>query len=99
TFVKSGGAGTTSIGVDFDNDGIVQASSGTLSLQSADAAATEVGSFVSAASAVLDFRAGTHKLGAASSVSGAGTISVSGGTVGFGGGYDVAGTTALKIGR
>ena len=98
TLRKSAGGGTSTIAVAIDNDGSVQANTGTLALGSADAAVAQTGSFGVAAGATLEFAGGSHTLAAGSSVSGAGTVKTSGGLVGFGGSYNVNGTTAVAGG-
>ena len=45
TFTKSGGAGTSTIAVELDNDGSLGASSGLLRLSGGDGTATQTGSF------------------------------------------------------
>jgi hypothetical protein len=105
TFIKSGGAGSTSFvslslgsacttNVKFNNSGTVKVNSGTLSLEGGQSSG---GSFTVAAGSTLDFSAGggAYTLDAASSVTGAGTGSFSGGTVSFAAGaaYTTGATT------
>jgi len=100
TLRKSGGAGTSAwFSVAVNNAGIVQAQSGTLRLSNGG---TSSGSYYAAVGATLDFGGGTHTitLTTASSISGAGTVSYSGGatTVSGEGSYAVAGTTVINGG-
>ncbi len=78
TFEKTGGTGTTSITVPFNNSGTVQVQTGTISL--ADGG-TQSGNFHTNSSTSLLFAGGTHTLGAGTSFTGAGTAGVTAGTV------------------
>lgn len=89
---KQSATATTTLfsnGVAFNNDGVVEVLSGTLSLGGGGAGG---GSYVSSGAGVLQFSALTHDLGATASVSGA-TVRFSGGTVNLAGSYDVSGST------
>ena len=97
TFRKSAGTGTSPVyGVLVNNTGTVQALTGTLSLAGGG---TSTGSFNAAAGATLDFGGGTQviTLSPTSSISGAGSVSFSGGTTTIGGSgtYAVAGATVI----
>ncbi len=80
TFKKSAGTGTTTFGaaypVAFNNSGVVQVQSGTLSL----AGGTQTGTFDVAAGCTLGFDGGTTDLDAGVTFPGAGAIRIGGGT-------------------
>jgi hypothetical protein len=79
TFRKSGGAGTATLQQGpFDNAGTVEVQSGTLSL---NGGGTHTGPFTIAAGAALRLGAGSHSVTSSSTVTGAGTLRVAGGTV------------------
>src|SRR5579883_2880918 len=95
TFNKTGGTATATFSEDaFNNSGTVNVQSGTLSL----AGGASSGAFVIGSGTTLDFHTGTHTLGSGSSVSGAGTFSVSGGTVNVNGSYTVTGNHSFTGG-
>ena len=98
TFRKTAGSGTLPIGVPFDNDGTVQASAGTLSLDGGDGGGEAAGSFAAATGTTLELGGGTFTLGSGSSLSGAGTVRVSGGTVATSGSYGLTGTLEVSGG-
>jgi hypothetical protein len=88
-FRKSAGTGTTVISsIVFNNDGMVDVQTGTLS---ANSGGTSGGSFDSTGT-TMQFSGGTHDLQATSSVTG--NVLVSGGTVNVSGSYTATGTTA-----
>jgi hypothetical protein len=93
TFNKVDSSGTTIFGISFNNSGTVDVQTGTLSL---NAGGDSTGSFTAESGTNLNFTGGTT-LRSASSVSGAGTVGVSGsafgGTVYVLGGYSVTNTT------
>lgn len=78
TLRKSAGTGTTTIGFAFNNSGLVQAQSGTLNFSGGGISS---GQFACSNTASLSFGGGTHLLEPGASVSGAGTVDVSGGVV------------------
>ena len=98
TFTKSGGLDSSIIGFELDNEGSVTVNSGVLSLEGGGGATPETGDFVAGTGATLDFTFGDYTLGAGSSVSGTGAISLLEANVSFGGAYDVLGTTAINGG-
>src|SRR5437764_14307970 len=79
SLIKKTSAATSTVDPQLDNDGLVSSEQGTFNLTNG-AGATESGNFSAAAGAVLAFAGGNHTLGAASQVSGAGTIAFTGGT-------------------
>ena len=88
-FSKSGGAGTSSItGIQFANSGTVNANSGTLDVA---VNGTHAGLFNVTGGNTLRFSAGAT-LSAASTVSGAGSVDIPGGTVSVNGAYSPATT-------
>lgn len=93
---KLGGAGESFINAEVNNDGLVEGLSGSLVL---NGGGTSTGSYAANTGGTVDFRNGTHTitLGNGQSVSGTGTIKVSGGTTTISGPgtYDLAGTTLL----
>jgi hypothetical protein len=95
TFTEAAGTGSA-IYIPFNNSGTVNVTSGTLSLAGGG---TDSGTFAVAAGATLnfffDFFGGYHNLTADSVVSGAGSVTVTGGTVDVGGTYDVTGGTTV----
>jgi hypothetical protein len=93
TFRKSGG-GATIITAEFDTTGTVNVQTGTLSLE--DGYSFD-GTFTIAAGATLDVHLG-GRFPATSSVSGAGTVSFSGGSTNVLGSYNVTGTTSVSAG-
>jgi uncharacterized repeat protein (TIGR01451 family) len=97
TLRKSAGTGTSPVsGVLVNNTGTVQALSGTLSLAGGG---TSTGNFIAMAGATLDFGGGTQAitLGPSNNISGAGSVSFSGGTTTIGGmgTYAVTGATVI----
>src|SRR5262249_41337743 len=95
TLRKSAGTGTTSIdGAFLSNTGAVEVGAGTLRLgNSPTTGSSSTGSFTVQAGATLDFGFGTHRLEAASDVSGAGRVRFGfGASVTLAGGYNVAST-------
>ena len=63
TLVKSGGAATSTIAVELDNDGAVEASSGAVALSGGDGAGTQTGSFGgTGATGLVDFTSGSWDL-------------------------------------
>jgi subtilase family serine protease len=86
---KTGGTGTTTLGVPFANTGDVQVQSGMLSVTGGGSAS---GTFEVSANATLQL-ASTYTLGSVSSVTGAGSAIFSGGTVNVSGSYNLATNT------
>jgi hypothetical protein len=95
TFTKSGGTNTTAIAGLFKNSGTVTISTGTLKLNGGGAAS---GLFSVASGATLDFNTVTYGLGAASTISGAGTVVFDAGTTNVAGTYDITGATTVNGG-
>jgi fibronectin-binding autotransporter adhesin len=77
TFVKSGGTGTTTVGLLFDNEGLVDAASGTLALEGGG---TSTGTLESDAGAALVFGT-TSYTWAGATLQGSGGFTISSGTV------------------
>jgi hypothetical protein len=75
--INRSGAGITNSGVPFNNDGLVNLSTGTLSL---DAGGNSSGSFATSVGTALRFGGGTHTLQPASSITGSGVVQFVGGT-------------------
>jgi len=100
TLRKSGGAATSTIAVELDNDGAVEASSGTVALSGGDGAGTQTGSFGgSGATGLVDFTSGSWDLESGASFTG--RIEISAGTLTVAAGATVptaAGTTATLVG-
>jgi len=89
TLRKSAGSGITTLGIPFNNAGAVEVNSGTLNVGNG----TSSGSFTVAQGNTLQFFVGTHLLGAASVVTGDGTVRFgSGAIVTVAGTYNVANT-------
>ncbi|MBI2570077.1 MAG: hypothetical protein HYV63_23995 [Candidatus Schekmanbacteria bacterium] len=95
TFTKSGGSVSSQITNAFDNDGTVNAGSGTLSFESGG---THSGVFSTVASAAIELAGGVHTLSAVS-FTGAGSVRVSAGEVTVGGSSKttVASTTSFEV--
>ena len=99
TFRKSGGAGTSTISVELDNDGSLAASSGLLRLSGGDGTATQTGSFGGTGAGIVEFIAGGYDLAAGSSFTG--QVNLTGGTLDTSVGATVpvaAGTTTTQSG-
>ena len=99
TFIKSGGAGTSTISVELDNDGSLAASSGLLRLSGGDGTATQTGSFGGTGAGIVEFIAGGYNLAAGSSFTG--RVDLTGGTLDISVGATVpvaAGTTTTQSG-
>jgi len=94
TLNRSGG-GTTQFAVPFNNTGTVNVTSGTLSLANGGSSG---GAFTVPLGTTLDLAGGTHNFTAGSTISGAGDVNVSGGTVNFAGSYTVTGKTNINGG-
>ena len=95
TFRKSNNAGTTTSGaVVFNNYSIVDIQTGTLNL---GGGGTHSGSFTTPAGTALAL-GGTHNAGAASSITGAGQLAISGGTANFAGLVNVTGSNIVSGG-
>ena len=94
---KTTGSGSSGFDLNFNNlsTGSVDAQIGTINLVRGG---TSGGSFVAQGGATLLFSGGTHSLDAASSITGGGTVQVSGGTVNMAGTHNVTGTTRLSGG-
>jgi uncharacterized repeat protein (TIGR01451 family) len=79
--------------VQFDNDASTLAQAGSLKFHSGDGPDASTGTFDVAAA--MEFANGTYDLGAASTVSGAGTVVFSGGVTNLNGSYDLAATSIV----
>ena len=93
TVSKTAGVGSsnpTDISVPFDNDGTALVQAGYLRLNSGDGPNASSGTF--SVPAALDFSGGTHDLGAASSLSGSGSVFFTAGQTNVNGAYDLATT-------
>ena len=91
TLRKSAGSQQTRINIAVDNDGLVEVTSGTLSLGRGGVSS---GDFTATENATIDFAGGVHDLSAGSSITGTGTSQFSGGTTNLDGTlYDVGGTS------
>ena len=97
TLSKTGGTGTSAIGVTLTDTGPIQATSGTLGLWGGGTT-SGAATLTAGAGADLDFHGGTFAVAAGSSLSGAGTMSFSGATVTVAGSYNVAGQTSVSGG-
>ncbi len=94
TFHKNGGS-AASFSAEFNNTGTANVNDGELTLSGGG---LSTGSFIVASPAKLRFNGGTYDLDIASSISGAGTVEMSSGTVNLGGNYSLTGTTAISNG-
>ncbi len=94
TFTKSGGT-NSAINIAFNNSGTVNASAGTLLLNLGGNCGSVCNGAFNVASA-LAFGFGTFDLGPSSSITGAGTVDFSNGTVNDAGTYNVTGATTLS---
>ncbi len=94
TFTKSGGTGTTNIGIAFNNSGTVNVNSGVLSLNSNG---IHSGTLAVGAGGILSLAGGTHNLNAGTSFSGAGTIQLTGSTVTVNAAVASAASTAFSM--
>ncbi|HVM42401.1 MAG TPA: hypothetical protein VMT77_02790, partial [Gemmatimonadales bacterium] len=95
TLTRSTNPGPAVIGVALNDSGAVSVTAGTL--RSANGGKS-TGTFSVAAGDTLDFNGGADTLSAASRVTGAGTVSFTGGNVVTVGGYNVTGTTLVAGG-
>ena len=95
TFQKSGGPGTATVGVPFNNSSPVKVQNGTLSFTLGGSSS---GNFDVDAGQTLNFGGGTHTLDGSSSVTGAGDVTFSSGTTSIGGGYTLTGNTIINSG-
>ncbi|QEG35935.1 beta strand repeat-containing protein [Bythopirellula goksoeyrii] len=91
-FTKSGGTGTTTLGVEFNNTGIVEVDTGTLSLSGGG---TSSGSFTGAAGTTLGLGGG-HMLEASTSVSAPNVMFSGSGTNTISGTYSASATTTFS---
>ncbi|PYJ82211.1 MAG: hypothetical protein DME22_19195, partial [Verrucomicrobia bacterium] len=89
TVRKSGGTATTTIGMTFNNDGALNVQSGTMSLSGGG---DSHGAFNAAAGSTLNFSSGTMTLESNSTLTAAGTVSFSGGSVDINGSYSASNT-------
>ncbi len=92
---KTGGTGTTIIGVVFNNSGTVEIQTGTLALYGGG---THSGTFTISPGATLQFNNGTHTLNSGATVSGDGSVVFSGGATTLNDTYSIAGTTTFSSG-
>lgn len=97
TFRKALNSGTSTVGngVSFNNYGVTEIQSGSLNL---DSGGTHSGSFAVPAGSGLIFSGGTHGANATSSITGAGQLTVSGGTVHLAGLVNVSGSNTFSGG-
>ena len=95
---KTGGTGTSTVGVTLNTTGAIQSNSGILSLRGGGTISGS-STLTTAAGGTLDFNAGTFAAAAGSSITGTGTVSFSGATVTVDGTYSVAGTTLVSGGE
>jgi hypothetical protein len=93
-FRKSGGTGTTTISVRFNNAGTVEVQSGTVSLTTGG---THTGTFDIAGGSTLRFGGGTHAIDGGSTTS-TGRMLVAAGSVNVSVPYSIAGLTELTAG-
>ncbi len=91
TFKKTGGGGATTIGVPFQNGGMVSVQSGTMSFEGGS---TSTGSIEGGASTTVQFMGGAHMLAAGSSLT-AGTVYVGAGSLSVDGTYSAVNSTFL----
>ena len=98
TFTKSGGAGTTLVNgvLLFNNSGTVNVNSGTLNL-AGSGGSNSTGVFNVGSGATLQF-SNDHTLGAASSITGVGSVVISSGTVNVNGSYTGGGNLLISSG-
>lgn len=96
TITRSGSAGLATVSLAWDNDGVAEVQTGTLRLSGVGASTS--GTLDVAAGALVDFAAGTKSLGASSSVSGAGRVLVSGGSLTANGPWAVTGQVEMTGG-
>jgi autotransporter-associated beta strand protein len=94
-FRKIGAASTTRVDVAFNNSADVQVQSGLLSLAGGG---TTIGECTVTAGARFDLTSGTHNFSPASSITGAGDFSVSGGTANLAGLVNVGGIHTFSFG-
>jgi hypothetical protein len=85
TINRTTATGTASFNNAVENDGTINAGSGTLTLAQGDGAGTSSGDYIAAAGATLSFGGGTHELTDGAALTGAGTVR-------FGAGTTVVGT-------
>ncbi|HUP61678.1 MAG TPA: hypothetical protein VNA69_14805 [Thermoanaerobaculia bacterium] len=95
TLTKSGGTGIKDFYFILNNDGQVNVQSGTLRLGNGG---TSSGDFNVSSGAKLQFYAGTFSLSATVSITGAGQVQATGGTVNHAGDYDVTGALTVDGG-
>ncbi|HOK76895.1 MAG TPA: CARDB domain-containing protein, partial [Verrucomicrobiota bacterium] len=94
---KTAATGTTTFSsVVFNNTGTLAVQAGTLRLTGGG---TGTGLYEVSGGATLDFGGGTHSLTSASSITGGGTVNVSGGKAIHNGSYQVTGTTEVEYGE
>ncbi|HET9300910.1 MAG TPA: hypothetical protein VFO11_13260, partial [Candidatus Polarisedimenticolaceae bacterium] len=91
TFKKTAGGGVTTIGVPFQNGGMVSVQSGTVSFEGGS---TTTGSIVGGASTTVQFMGGAHMLAAGSSLT-TSTVYVGAGSLTVDGTYSAASSTFL----
>ena len=91
---KTAGTGIANLILPFNNDGIIQTWSGTLSL---DSGGTHTGSFSNAPGATLNFGGGSHILSTGSIVVGAGVLAMSGNATTLGASGSFASGTTLNV--
>jgi len=95
TLTRSTNPGPAILDVVLNDSGAVSVTAGTLRLGNGG---TSTGSFNAVAGDTLEFNGGTHTLGATTRMTGAGTLSFTGGGVTTVGGYNVTGTTLVAGG-
>jgi hypothetical protein len=92
TFLKLLSTDVTTIGILFNNDGLVDVQTGTLTLSGGG---VSNGTFAVEDGAVLNFSGGTQTLGTASGITGVGSVMFTGGTTNMKGTYSVIGGTTV----
>jgi hypothetical protein len=95
TLTRTSSLNPAVIGVALNDSGTVSIQSGTLRLGGGGASS---GAYAVSAGATLDFSGGTHTLASTSGISGAGTVSVSGGALSAAGPYALTGATHVSGG-
>ncbi len=96
TFEKTGGALTSTIGVNFNNSGSVLGSSGTLSFTGGgNCGSSCAGAFTSVAPGTIAFGAGVFAQ--SGPINGSGSVNFNGATMNFGSGVEIISSTTINI--
>lgn len=95
---RSTSTGAFTIGLPWENDGAMVVNTGTLTATSGSGTGTSGGSLQLAAGTTANFVTGTYEFDAASSVTGLGTLTVSGATMNVASGLNHAGPSNLSAG-